>query len=204
MTDRLKLVRTAFYLSVFTVAWNVLEGLIAIAFSYLSGSVALFGFGVDSFVESTSGVIVGWRFFYEMKGRRQEQIERVEGLAARLAGTLLLILALYLLADSIRRILGYGREPDPSLAGIILTIISLAIMPVLARAKLKTAGKLESKALRADAYETVACVWLSAATLAGLLLNASFGWWWADPVAALVLVPLIAREGIEGIRGDDD
>jgi len=204
MTDRLKLVRTAFYLSVFTVAWNVIEGLVAIVFSYLSGSVALFGFGVDSFVESTSGVIVGWRFFYEMKGRQQEKIERVEGLAARLAGTLLLVLALYLLVDSVRRILGYGREPDPSLVGIALTVISLAIMPVLARAKLKTAGKLESKALRADAYETVACAWLSAATLAGLLLNATLGWWWADPVAALVLVPLIAREGIEGLRGDDD
>jgi cation diffusion facilitator family transporter len=204
MIDRLKLVRTAFYLSVFTVAWNVLEGLIAIVFSYLSGSVALFGFGVDSFVESTSGVIVGWRFFYEMKGRQQEQIERVEGLAARLAGTLLLVLALYLLVDSVRRIIGYGREPDPSLVGIALTVISLAIMPVLARAKLKTAGKLGSKALRADAYETVACAWLSATTLAGLLLNAAFGWWWTDPVAALVLVPLIAREGVEGIHGDDD
>jgi cation diffusion facilitator family transporter len=204
MTDRLKLVRTAYYLSVFTVAWNVLEGLVAVVFSCLSGSVALFGFGVDSFVESTSGIIVGWRFLYEMKGRQQEQIEKVEGLAARLAGTLLLVLALYLLVDSIRRILGYGREPDPSLVGIVLTIISLAIMPVLAQAKLKTAGKLESKALRADAYETVACAWLSATTLAGLLLNAAFGWWWADPVAALVLVPLIAREGVEGIRGDDD
>ncbi len=204
MIDRLKLVRTAFYLSVFTVAWNVFEGLIAIIFSYLSGSVALFGFGVDSFVESTSGIIVGWRFYYEMKGRHQDQIEKVERLATRLAGTLLLILALYLLVDSVRRILGYGREPDPSLVGIVLTIISLAIMPVLARAKLKTAGKLGSKALRADAYETVACAWLSATTLAGLLLNAAFGWWWADPVAALVLVPLIAREGIEGIHGDDD
>lgn len=204
MTDRMKLVRTGFYLSVFTVAWNVLEGLIAIVSSYFSGSVALLGFGVDSFVESTSGIIVGWRFYYEMKERPQEQIEKVERLAARLAGILLSILAIYLLADSIRRILGFGREPDPSLVGIILTVISLVIMPILARAKIKTAGQLGSKALRADAYETIACAWLSATTLVGLLLNAAFGWWWADPAAALVLVPLIAREGIEGIRGDDD
>lgn len=204
MIDRLKLVRTAFYLSVFTVAWNVLEGLIAVVSSYFSGSVALLGFGVDSFVESTSGIIVGWRFFYEMKGRREEQIEKVETLTARLAGILLLVLAIYLLVDSLRRILGFGREPDPSLVGIILTVISLVIMPILARAKIKTAGQLESKALRADAYETIACAWLSATTLTGLLLNATFGWWWADPVAALVLVPLIAREGVEGIRRDDD
>lgn len=200
----MKLVRAGFYLSVFTVAWNLLEGFIAVIFSFFSGSVALLGFGVDSFIESTSGIIVGWRFFYELKGRRQEQIERVETLAARLAGTLLLVLAIYLLVDSLRRILGFGREPDPSLVGIILTAISLVIMPILAQAKIKTARKLKSKALHADAYETIACAWLSATTLAGLLLNAAFGWWWADPVAALVLVPLIAREGIEGIRGDED
>ena len=166
--------------------------------------MALLGFGVDSFVESTSGIVLAWRFFYEMKERRQERIEKVERLAARLAGALLLFLAVYLLADSVRRILGFGREPGPSLPGIILTFISLVVMPVLARAKLRIAGKLASKALRADAYETIACAWLSATALAGLFLNAALGWWWADPAAALVLVPLIAREGIEGIRGDED
>ena len=202
MTERLKLVRTGFHLSIFTVAWNVLEGLISIVLSYFSGSVALLGFGIDSFVESTSGIIVGWRFVYEMKERPEGKIEKVERLAARLAGILLLVLAIYLLADSIRRILGFGREPDPSLAGIFLTAVSLVIMPILARKKIKTARQLESKALHADAYETIACAWLSAATLAGLLLNAVFGWWWADPIAAIVLVPLIAREGIEGIRGE--
>jgi cation diffusion facilitator family transporter len=204
MTERLRLVRLGFYLSVFTVAWNVLEGLIAILSSYFSGSVALFGFGVDSFIESTSGIIIGWRFYFEIKGRSGEQTEKVEKLAARLAGILLLILALYLLVESGRRILGFGREPEPSLVGIILTIISLLIMPILARSKLKTAGQLASKALHADAYETIACAWLSATTLTGLLLNAAFGWWWADPVAALVLVPLIAREGMEGLRGEED
>lgn len=203
MTNRQQLVRFGLFLSVFTVAWNVLEGLIAILFSYFSGSVALFGFGVDSFIESTSGAIIGWRFYYELRNRQQGEIEKAENLAAKLAGSLLLILALYLLIDSGRRLLGFGREPEPSIVGIILTAISLLIMPILARAKLKAAKRLASKALRADAYETIACAWLSATTLAGLLLNAIFGWWWADPVAALVLVPLIAREGLEGFRGAD-
>lgn len=125
--------------------------------------------------------------------------------ASRITGSLLLILALYLVIDSCRRLFGFGREPDPSRIGIVLTIISLIIMPMLAKAKLKLAGKIGSRALRADAYETIACAWLSLTTLAGLILNAALGWWWADPVAALVLVPLIVREGIESLRdGDDD
>lgn len=204
MDDRSRLVRRGIYLSAFTVAWNIVEGVIAIASGILAGSVALLGFGIDSFVESTSGIVVGWRFSYEMSGRSQEKTEKAELWAARITGSLLLLLALYLVVDSGRRLFGFGREPDPSRIGIALTIISLIIMPVLAKAKLKLAGKLGSKALRADAYETIACAWLSLTTLVGLILNATFGWWWADPVAALVLVPLIVREGIEGLRGDDD
>jgi len=200
MTNRLKLVRRGFYLAVFTVAWNLIEGIIAIVSGIFAGSVALVGFGVDSFVESASGIVVGWRFSYEMNGRSEEQTEKAELCAARIAGTLLLMLAAYLLIDSSRRLLGFGREPDHSLPGIALTIISLAVMPILARAKLKTAAGLESKALRADAYETITCAWLSTTTLAGLVLNAAFSWWWADPVAALVLIPFIVREGLEGLR----
>lgn len=202
MTDRPILVRRGFRLAVITVAWNLIEGVIAIASGILAGSVALVGFGVDSFVESASGLVVGWRFSYEMKGRSEEQAEKAELWASRIAGIFLLILAAYLLIDSSRRLLGYGREPGPSLVGIVLTIVSLTIMPLVARAKLKTAAALGSKALRADAYESLACAWLSATTLAGLLLNAAFGWWWADPVAALVLIPLIVREGLEGLRGE--
>ena len=204
MTERLSLVRRGFRLAIFTVAWNVLEGIIAIVSGLFAGSVALVGFGVDSFVEAASGIVVGWRFSYEMRGRSEEQAEKAELLASRVAGTLLLILAVYLLIDSSRRLLGYGREPDPSLPGIALTILSLAVMPILARAKLKTAAALGSKALRADAYETIACAWLSATTLTGLVLNAAFGWWWADPAAALVLIPFIVREGLEGLRGECD
>lgn len=204
MDDRSRQVRHGFYLSVITVSWNIIEGIIAVVFGVVSGSVALLGFGIDSFVESTSGVVVGWRFSYEMSGRSREKTEKAELWAARITGSLLLVLALYLLTESLRRLLGYGREPDPSRIGIALTIISLIFMPVLAKAKLKIAGQSGSRALRADAYETIACAWLSLTTLVGLILNAVFGWWWADPVAALVLVPLIVREGIEGLRGSDD
>jgi divalent metal cation (Fe/Co/Zn/Cd) transporter len=197
MQERLNQVRRGFYLSVFTTAWNILEGIVAVVSGYFAGSVALLGFGIDSFVEATSGSVVGWRFIYEMTGRSQEQIEGAELRASRIAGALLLILAVYLLIDSSRRMLGFGREPEPSMVGILLTIASLLIMPLLARAKLRTANRLGSKALRADSYETIACAWLSATTLAGLALNAAFGWWWADPIAALALIPLIAREGLE-------
>jgi divalent metal cation (Fe/Co/Zn/Cd) transporter len=196
-------VRRALHLAIFTVGWNVLEGIIAVASGVLAASVALVGFGTDSFVETASGFVIGWRFLCEMKGRSAEQVERSERRAAKAAGTLLLLLAIYLLIDSCRRLFGFGREPGPSIPGIALTIVSLGVMPLLARAKLKTAEALDSRALRADAYETIACAWLSATTLAGLALNAAFGWWWADPAAALVLIPFIVREGLEGLRGED-
>jgi divalent metal cation (Fe/Co/Zn/Cd) transporter len=128
-------------------------------------------------------------------------------LASRAAGALLLLLAAYILIDAGRRLLGFGAEAEQSLVGIVLTAISLVVMPVLGWAKLRTARQLGSRALRADAYETIACAWLSLTTLTGLVLNAAFGWWWADPLAALVLVPLIVREGLEGWKGeccDDD
>lgn len=204
MPERLSMVRRGLHLSIFTVAWNVLEGIVAVTAGFFSGSVALLGFGIDSFVESVSGIVVGWRFSYEMGGRSQEQTEKVEKRAAFLTGILLLILAVYLLIESCRRLFGFGREPGPSLPGIVLTILSLVIMPILARAKLRIASSLGSRAMRADSYETIACAWLSATTLAGLILNAALHWWWADPVAALVLVPLIAHEGIEGVHGEAD
>ena len=204
MSGRSQLVRHGLHLSVFTVAWNVLEGVVAIVSGMIAGSVALVGFGVDSFVETASGIVVGWRFSYEMRGRSREQAEKAELWASRLAGFLLLALAVYLLVDSARRLAGFGREPAPSLAGMAMTGISLVVMPLLARAKLKTAVELGSKALHADAYETITCVWLSATTLAGLLLNAALGWWWADPLAALALIPLIVREGLEGLRGETE
>jgi len=191
-------------LEVATVAWNIVEGIVAVAAGTLSGSVALIGFGIDSFVETASAVVVGWRLREELRGRAAETAERLERTASRIAGTLLLVLAAYITVDAGRRLLGFGREAEESWIGIILTAVSLAVMPFLGWAKLRTAAALGSRALRADAYETIACAWLSLTTLTGLALNALAGWWWADPLAALILVPLIVREGLEGLRGDCD
>jgi len=201
---RQRLLRRGWWLAVFTVVWNIVEGVVAVAAGAVSGSVALIGFGIDSFVETASAVVVGWRLRTELTGRSAARAEEVERTASRIAGSLLLLLAAYILFDAGRHLLGFGEPPRESLVGIVLTSISLVVMPVLGWAKLRIARELNSGALRADAFETIACAWLSLTTLAGLALNALFGWWWADPVAALVLVPLIAREGLEGIRGEDD
>ena len=200
--ERATLVRRGFLLEVFTVAWNIVEGVIAIGAGVMAGSTALTGFGIDSLVETASGWVVGRRMYLEMKSRGEEDIEELERGTARVAGALLLLLAGYLSIDGARRLLGFGARAEESLIGIVLTALSLAVMPILGRAKLRTAEQLGSGALRADAYETITCAWLSLTTLAGLLLNAAFGWWWADPAAALVLVPLIVKEGLEGWRGE--
>jgi divalent metal cation (Fe/Co/Zn/Cd) transporter len=202
--DRRVLVRRGFHLSLFTVLWNVCEGVLAVAAGMMAGSVALLGFGMDSFIETISGVVVSWRFAVEMGERSRSRAEKAELRASRLAGVLLLALAAYLVFDAARRLFGAGKEPAPSFLGIGLTIVSLIVMPVLAKAKLRVAGGLQSRALRADAYETITCSWLSATTLGGLILNAFLGWWWADPVAALALLPLIVREGLEGLRGETE
>jgi divalent metal cation (Fe/Co/Zn/Cd) transporter len=199
--DRTSLLRRGRTLAVVTVAWNVVEGVVAVLSGAAADSVALIGFGIDSFVETASAVAVGLRLADELRHRDPERAERVERRAARLAGALLLALAAWLLFDAGRRLLGLGAEPRRSLAGIAITSLSLLVMPVLGRAKLRTARALGSVALRADAYETITCAWLSLTTLGGLVLNALAGWWWADPVAALALVPLVVREGLEGWRG---
>jgi divalent metal cation (Fe/Co/Zn/Cd) transporter len=186
-----------------TVGWNVVEGAIAVGAGAIASSVALIGFGVDSFVETASGAVVGWRLRAELHGHADEQrIEDLERRAGRIAGALLLGLAVYVVIDAGRRLLGFGAEAQESRVGIALTAISLVVMPFLGWAKLRTARALRSGALRADAYETIACAWLSLTTLGGLLLNAAFDWWWADPLAALAIVPLVVREGLEGLRGE--
>lgn len=186
-----------------TVGWNLVEGIIAVSACAIASSVALIGFGVDSFVETASGAVVGWRLRAELNGHAdEERIEALERRAGRIAGALLIGLAVYVVLDAGRRLLGFGAEAQESFVGIALTAISLVVMPFLGWAKLRTARALRSGALRADAYETITCSWLSLTTLLGLLLNAGFGWWWADPLAALAIVPLIVREGLEGLRGE--
>ncbi len=205
--ERRALVRRGLVLCALTLAWDLVEGVVAVAAGAAAGSVALVGFGVDSLAEMVSASVVGARFAYETgeaPEERAERIERFERIATRIAGGLLLLVALYVLVDSLRRLLGHGPEPRPSMPGTILTAVALPIMGLLAWGKLRTARALGSRSLRADAYESVSCAWLAAATLAGLVANATLGWWWADPVAALAVLPLVVKEGLEGLRGEEE
>ncbi|MFH1574493.1 MAG: cation transporter [Acidobacteriota bacterium] len=199
---RRKLIRRGLILCLLTVVWNVIEGVVAVAAGLAAESIALFGFGIDSFVETASAAVVGLRLHHEWRGRSAEESEGAERLASRIAGVLLLLLAAYILVGAGRVLLGYGTEPAPSILGIVLTAVSLLLMPLLGWAKLDTARQIQSRALRADGYESISCAWLSFAVLVGLILNAAFGWWWMDPLAALALIPLIVREGLEGWRGE--
>ncbi len=198
--ERPALLRRGVGLEGFTVGYNALEGLVAIVAGLLAGSVALTGFGVDSVIEVTSGLLLWWRLRAELGSAPLGPA--VERRAARGAGLLLLGLAVYIVVDAARQLL-HADRPEVSVLGIGLTALSLVVMPLLARAKLRTAAALDSRALRADAHETIVCAWLSLTTLLGLALNALMGWWWADPVAALLMLPLIVREGLEAWSGQE-
>jgi divalent metal cation (Fe/Co/Zn/Cd) transporter len=181
-----------------TIAWNLIEAAIAIAAGAIAGSVALVGFGVDSLIESSSGAVLLWRLRAERRGMGTEMIERR---ALRLVGVSFLLLAAYVGYESAERLISQ-EAPATSLVGIILAIASLVVMPWLARAKRNSAAALNSSALHADSRQTSICAYLSAILLAGLALNSAFGWWWADLIAAFAMVPIIAREGLEALRGD--
>jgi divalent metal cation (Fe/Co/Zn/Cd) transporter len=169
--SRTELLRRGVRLTIATVSWNVVEGIIAVWAGVVASSVALVGFGIDSFVETASAAVVGWRLRAELSGQADdERAERLERIAGRVAGGLLLGLAGYIVIDAGRRLLGFGEEAQASRIGIALTVISAIVMPVLGWIKLGTATALRSGALRADAYETIACGWLSVATLGGLTL----------------------------------
>lgn len=201
-SGRDRLLRTALGLAAGTILWNLAEGGIAVAAGVQADSVALLGFGLDSFIETASAAIVAWRVLAELRGADPERAERAERVTGRLAGGLLLLLSVLVLAEAVRHLLGFGGEVRPSTPGLVLTGVSVAVMPLLGWTKLRVARALESRTLRADAFETITCAWLSLTTLLGLVLLSAFGWSWADPLAALVLVPLIFREGLEGWRGE--
>jgi divalent metal cation (Fe/Co/Zn/Cd) transporter len=183
-----------------TVGWNSLEALASIVAGVLAGSIALIGFGLDSVIETISGAALLWRLnhFNDASHRR----ERSERLALRIVGISFLLLGVYVLLDSSFTLLKH-EVPQRSLLGIAVAILSVIVMPVLARAKRKVATALSSSALLADSRQTDLCMVLSAILLVGLALNALFGLWWADPVAGLMMVPLIVHEGIEALRGKD-
>ncbi len=185
-----------------TVGWNVLEGLIAVTAALAAGSVALLAFGIDSFVETSSGMILLWRLRAEAGMRDPRAIDALDRRARRLVAASLWALAAWIAFDAARTL--WAKEaPEASLVGIALTAVSALVMVWLARAKRATARDLGSRALEADAFQTTACWWLSIAALAGLALNAAFGWWWADPVAALAMAPLISTEAREAWRGEE-
>lgn len=175
-----------------TVAYNSLEGVIAIAAGLVAGSVALVGFGVDSAIEVIASLLLLWRLH---AGEKSEQR------ALKLVGVSFLVLAAYVLFDAGRSLL-LGEVPEESLVGIVLAAASVVVMPLLVRAKRRVADAIDSRALHAEATQTELCMYLSAILLAGLGLNAWLGWWWADPLAALVMVPIIGREGLEALRGE--
>ena len=195
---RTSFIKRGVTLEYFTIAYNSLEGLIALVAGFLAGSIALVGFGFDSVIEVTSGVALLWRLHADAD---EAWRERVELITLRVVGVCFLVLALYVGYEAISS-LAYHELPARSVPGILLAVASLIVMPLLARAKRGVARDINSGAMRADAKQTEFCTYLSAILLGGLLLNALLGWWWADPVAALVMVPIIAKEGIEAVRGD--
>ncbi len=195
---RADLVKRGRHLEYFTILWNSLEGLIAIVAGLVAGSIALVGFGFDSLIEVISGAALLWRLHRDADVRNRERAEKI---SLRIVGLCFVGLALYVSYDSITSLL--SREaPDESVPGIALAVTSLIVMPLLSRAKRRVATGIGSGAMMADAKQTQLCAYLSAILLGGLMLNAIFGWWWADPAAALVMVPIIGKEGIGGLRGE--
>jgi len=194
---RVALVARGRRLTRLTLAYNVAEAVIAVAAGTAAGSVALFGFGIDSVIEIVASGTSLWRLGRDADPTRREHAERV---ARRAIGVSFLALASYVAYDAARGI-WLHEIPRRSWIGIALSATSLVVMPVLAAAKRSVGRALASRAVEAEAKQTDVCAWLSGIVLGGLALNATLGWWWADPVAALLMVPLIAREGIESLRG---
>jgi divalent metal cation (Fe/Co/Zn/Cd) transporter len=184
-------------LEYFTIGWNAIEGLVAVGVGMAAGSISLVGFGIDSFIEVTSGSVLLWRMAVDEDVHLREQNERR---ALGVVGLCFLSLAVYITYESVAD-LWFKRAPEHSVPGIILAGISLVVMPILSRAKRKAGRTLGSAAMHADAKQTEFCTYLSAILLVGLLLNTLFGLWWTDPAAGLLMVPIIVKEGIEGLQG---
>ena len=189
---RLENIKRGRRLEYYTIGWNSLEAVISIGAGLLAGSIALVGFGIDSVIEVSSGAIILWRLV-----SRQHR----ERLALKLVGGGFLALAVYIAADAVKS-LWFHEVPEASYVGIAIAAVAMITMPLLARAKRKVAADLHSRAMEADSRQTDICAYLSAILLADLGLNAVFGWWWADPAAALIMIPIIVREGVGAFRGE--
>ena len=193
--------RIALWLVAATLAYNVIEAVIALWSGAEAESIALFGFGLDSVIECAAAGVLLWRLRLETRGVDACSLERAEQRVHRFVGATFVALALYVCAQSL---LTWWRQaaPAPSPVGIALAAASLVVMPLVSWGKLRAAREIRSAALRAEAKETLACSYLSFALLLGLAANELAGWWWADPLAALAMVPWLVKEGNEGLRGE--
>ena len=191
---RAKLGRRARLLAATSVVYNATEGVIALAAGLVAGSVALVGFGLDSGIEVSSGLIILWQFRHRLPESREQ-------LAVRLIAASFYALAAYVGVESLRTLVT-GAQPDASPIGIALAVASLLTMPFLAWAQRRTGRALHSSSVVADSHQTLLCTYMSGVLLVGLGLNATLGWWWADPVAGLLIAAIAAKEGREAWRGD--
>ena len=191
------LVRRGQRLEYFTIGYNWLEGVVSIAAGLIAGSMSLVGFGLDSAIEVASGAALLWRLHHDLDPARREQVERT---TLRIVGWCFVMLAAYIAYESGSTLIRQ-RAPERSIPGIIIAAVSVVVMPLLARAKRRVASGIGSGAMHADSRQTDFCTYLSTILLGGLVLNAVLGWWWADPVAGLVMVSIIAKEGVDGVRG---
>lgn len=195
--------RFAWRLVAGTLAYNLVELAVALWAGIRAGSVALIGFGLDSGIEASAAILLLWRLAVEARGADEERVEDVERRVRRFVGLTFVALAIYVTVQSAWT-LRSGGGPQESIVGIALAAVSLVVMPTISIAKLKAARALRSASLRAEAMETLACSYLSFTLLLGLAANMAAGWWWADPAAALLMVPWLLKEGVEGIRGEDE
>jgi divalent metal cation (Fe/Co/Zn/Cd) transporter len=178
------------------VGWHAIEATVAIGAGIVAGSIALVGFGADSLIESAAGVIVLWRF-----AAARASSEDAEARAQKLIAVSFYVLAAYIGVEAVRSLVG-GHHPDVSWVGIGLSVVTLLTMPPLAVAKARVAERLGSSASKSESRQTMLCAYLSAALLFGLGVNALAGWWWADPLTALVIAGVAVREGREAWRGE--
>ena len=198
--ERGALIRRGLLLNYATIGYNTVEAVVSLVAGLLAGSVALLGFGIDSVIEVTASGAAQWRLRSDAEPVRRERVERV---SLRLIGACFLGLAAYVTVDA-GKSLWLRERPSRTIIGVVILAMSVFAMPLLARAKRDVANKMQSGALRAEARQTSLCAYLSFIALVGVALNAAFGWWWADPVAALAMVPIIVVEGIAGVRGNVD
>jgi len=199
--QRSRWTRIGLWLVTATAGYNVVEAAIALWSAARAGSIALLGFGLDSIIECAAAGVLLWRLSVEARGADAERVERSERRVHRFVGGTFFALAAYVTAQAAWTL--WAREaPGESVVGIALAAASLVVMPLVSWGKMRAAREIASAALRAEAKETLACSYLSFTLLVGLLANAIAGWWWADPVAALLMVPWLVREGREGLRGE--